>query len=437
MDKGMKRGYSNWTKTWQASKRLIRTSNIRILICLLAGCLILACLLMPGVSIESPGGGASTDGASRDGASRDGASSLTGNPLKGRNVFVSKGCIGCHAAWGFGGKSGPDLARLGMGKSLFQIAGALWNHSPDMLEAMQQRGVSRPSLTTEEMSDFISYLYYINYHSEAGSPTAGRRLFAEKGCAACHSTKGSGGNGAPPLDDYRRYRNALFVAQAMWNHGPQMTAAIESSGIEKPYLEGREAADLLAFIRGQTAGEIPDDKFMLPGSPSSGQRLFAEKACAECHTTNGRSKSNGGPDLSQTSEYNSVIEIAGAMLNHSSQIWAETEKAHLPRPTFSGNEMADIVSYLYFLRYTDRPGDAAAGKQLFATKGCAECHSPSSSFIRSAALASPTSLMAAMWNHAPVMAKLAEQKGLAWPVFQGNEMRDLVEYLKVSANPSK
>jgi mono/diheme cytochrome c family protein len=384
---------------------------------MLAGCLIFACLLMPGESSQ---------------IKDDYMSSLTGNPLKGRNVFVSKGCIECHSAWGVGGKTGPDLARLGMGRSHLQIAGALWNHSPEMIESMRQRGVWRPTLTTEEVSDFISYLYYIDYYNETGSPTGGQRLFEEKGCAACHSIKGSGGSAGPPLDDYRRYRNTLFVAQSMWNHGPQMVAAMEANGIEKPYLEGKQAVSLLAFIRGQTTGEIPDDKFMLPGSPSAGRRLFAEKGCAACHSTDGVHGTNG-PDLWKTGSYKSAVEIAGAMWNHSGEIWAEMRQAGMARPAFGGNEMADIVSYIYFLRYVDRPGDVATGKRLFTSKGCAECHSPVSTLSASPALASPPNLMAAMWNHAPVMETMAVRKGMAWPEFHDDEMRDLVEYLKTSA----
>jgi mono/diheme cytochrome c family protein len=192
----------------------------------------------------------------------------------------------------------------------------------------------------------------------------------------------------------------------------------------------------MAYIRGQRAEEIPDDKFMLPGSPSAGQRLFAEKGCAACHSMDSADKSIG-PDLAKTSSYRSVVEIAGAMWNHSARIWDEMKRAGVERPTFSGNEMADIVSYLYFLRYRDKPGDRGAGKRLFTEKGCAECHSPSFSPNQSAALASPTALMAAMWNHAPVMESLVKEKRLPWPMFQGNEMRDLVEYLKTEAGQKK
>jgi hypothetical protein len=35
------------------------------------------------------------------------------------------------------------------------------------------------------------------------------------------------------------------------------------------------------------------------------------------------------------------------------------------------------------------------------------------------------------------MEKLIQEEGLNWPIFQGDEMRDLIEYVKLSASPKK
>jgi mono/diheme cytochrome c family protein len=247
-----------------------------------------------------------------------------------------------------------------MGKSLFQIAGELWNHSPRMIAAMEQQRAPRPTLTSEEVGDFISYLYYLNYYNEAGSVSNGRRLFSEKGCIDCHSIGGTGGRTGPALDDHRRALSALSAAQAMWNHGPQMAVVMKTAGVERPSLRGREAVDLFAFIRGRTPGDLPNDKFMLPGSPAEGRRLFTTKGCAKCHSIDGGTRSIA-PGLSKTSRYRSVTEIAGAMWNHGPEIWTRMQRVGVARPVFSGNEMADIVSFLYFLRYADGPGDPVTG----------------------------------------------------------------------------
>jgi mono/diheme cytochrome c family protein len=81
-------------------------------------------------------------------------------------------------------------------------------------------------------------------------------------------------------------------------------------------------------------------------------------------------------------------------------------------------------------------GDARSGSRLFAEKGCGSCHGirgvgpglgPDLGKI--AQRLTMTQLAGAMWNHAPVMRKLAKEKGIVWKPFSGSEMRDLISYL--------
>ncbi len=359
---------------------------------------------------------------------------MSGNPVSGRNVFINRGCIKCHSVRGYGGKIGPDLSRIGMGKSFLQIAGSLWNHASGMSNMMQLRGVARPSLTPEEMSNLIFYLYYLNY-DERGDVIAGRNLFSQKGCINCHSVRGTGSRVGPPLDNYQKYSEPLSVAQAMWNHSPRMTAKMAELGINSPEFKTKEMGNLLAFISTPAARQIPNRKSVLTGDPSSGRRLFAQKGCARCHSINGR-RGAEGPDLASDRSYQSITDVAGAMWNHRLQMSSKMQQAGIARPTFSGNEMADIIAYIYLARYTDKRGDAARGERLFVEKGCAECHSLGQGqkvgpdLSASGALSSPASLMAAMWNHAPEMERVAQERGLSWPKLEGDEMRDMVEYIK-------
>ena len=50
----------------------------------------------------------------------------------------------------------------------------------------------------------------------------------------------------------------------------------------------------MKFDNAPVADEIPGDKFMLPGSPATGRRLFVEKGCAACHTGTGAAPSPRG-----------------------------------------------------------------------------------------------------------------------------------------------
>ena len=362
---------------------------------------------------------------------------ISENPLKGRTIFVSKGCVKCHSVWGVGGNLGPDLSRAGMGRSFLQISGLLWSHSPRMVELMEQRGVSRPTFTADEMGELVSYLYYLNYFNEPGDAVVGRNLFSEKGCINCHSVGGIGGSIAPKLDKYGEYASPLFLAQEMWNHGPRMAVAWHAHGIMNPALQGKEIADIAAYVRGQAYGNNSGQKLMSPGNPITGQHLFTDKGCVRCHSI----YANGGkvgPDLARKDLFESATEIAGAMWNHGPQMWSKMQQTGIPKPSFSANELADVISYLYFVRYTDEGGNAESGRRLFEQRGCAECHT-----IRqgekigpdlgtSKAARSSVSLTAAMWNHAPIMEKLTQAKRLPWPKFENDEMRDLVEFIKSS-----
>src|SRR3990172_2226350 len=91
------------------------------------------------------------------------------NPLKGRELFTSKGCIKCHAIRGEGGKVGPDLGKTVARQSLFEVASIMWNHSPVMSEKMRELKVPRAKFSAEEMADIIAFLYFLNYFDEPGN----------------------------------------------------------------------------------------------------------------------------------------------------------------------------------------------------------------------------------------------------------------------------
>src|SRR3990172_11545092 len=103
------------------------------------------------------------------------------NPLEGALVFDQKGCGKCHAIWGSGGTLGPDLATVDQGWSVVEFAGVLWNHSPKMMEAMEEMKISRPKLTPEEMTALTAYLFYLNFFDKPGDAARGGGLISNKG----------------------------------------------------------------------------------------------------------------------------------------------------------------------------------------------------------------------------------------------------------------
>jgi mono/diheme cytochrome c family protein len=286
------------------------------------------------------------------------------------------------------------------------------------------------------MAELIAYLYYLQYLGEPGNPLEGEKLFPEKGCIKCHSVGGKGGTIGPKLDEMKRYASPLYMAQAMWNHGPEMEVRMKELGIRRPRFEGREIVDLIAYIQKVSAGAPEEKVYMLPGNPTEGERLFVSKGCIDCHSVRGNGASIG-PDLGKVELYRSVTEIVGIMWNHGPEMWQEMEKRGINRPRFSGEEMADIIAYLYFLKFVDEPGDRVEGEKLFSSKGCITCHSVKGKgeeigpdLATSRGVSSPIEMVQVMWNHAPIMEKKMREKRLPWPEFKGKDMPNLFAYLQ-------
>lgn len=362
---------------------------------------------------------------------------LPQDPLAGREVFYQKQCGRCHAVWGQGPELGPDLGRQHDWGSVFELAGVLWNHTPQMIEKMAEQGVRREEISAEEMSDLAAFLYFLAYFDDPGDPAAGAKVFTRERCERCHGPGGRGGSLGPSLAKYRQFASPLILATAMWSHGPKMMETMAAQGIRRPRLAGRDIADLHAFLVAESDEPVRQMVYLLPGSPARGQEVFSVKKCDQCHAIRGEG-SRVGPDLGKSDLRRAATEIAGLMWDHEPAMWQEMEKRGIELPTFDNQEIADLIAFLHFIQYSDVPGDAKKGKDIFVEKECIFCHYAPAGAKRSIAreligaefVSSPLKLGAAMWNHAPLMEQEFKERGLPWPQFRGDEMRDLVEYLR-------
>lgn len=376
-------------------------------------------------------------------AAPEGQQLLPADPLVGRRVFVEKGCMKCHAIWGEGGRLGPDLGNAGNWRSVLQLAGVLWSHSPEMIEKMRERHISRETISPDEMADLAGFLYFLNYFDSPGDPANGEKLFTQKGCVKCHALGGRGGGVGPALDSYRRFGSPVVLVGAMWRHGPGMAARMAEQGLSWPQFGDRDIGDIFAYVR--TAAEYtPAERvYLVPGSPTRGKDVFAEKGCGGCHTVRGE---NGGigPDLMKPALHKSITAIASRMWNHQPGMLEKMRERKVALPTFSQEDISDLMAYLFFLQYVDLRGDKDKGARLYMQKGCVLCHyappgtkerAGAPDLARSPIIFSPLEVAAAMWNHAPAMEEEIRRRGLAWPRFEENDVRDLVEYLR-SVAPS-
>ena len=89
----------------------------------------------------------------------------------------------------------------------------------------------------------------------------------------------------------------------------------------------------------------------------------------------------------------------------------------------------------------DAPGDPARGRTLFEQRQCARCHVPRGQQGVGPALEElrkpqgALELAGRLWNHAPAMFAVLQQRRQAWPQISPEEMADLMAYLQ--AVPSR
>lgn len=360
----------------------------------------------------------------------------TQDPVAGARIFGSKGCAGCHSIDGVGAKAGPDLGRSRRSRSFYDLAAAMWNHLPGMAERMRQAKIQRPSLSPGEAADLIGFLYTLDYFDPPGDAQSGKRLFTEKKCIVCHQAGGIGGVVGPNLDALKQYGSAIFVAAAMWNHGPNMAEAMRERSITRPTFSASELVDLIAYIKSAAPEPSPWALYVLPGSPESGRQLFQTKRCVECHSVAGQG-GKVGPDLADKAVKRSMTEFAQAMWNKAPAMTAAMKIRRIPVPHLEASDMSDIVAYLYSVQYFARPGDPKKGRELAAQKGCFACHSVDGAtdkggpnLARVKGLDSPAAVVAAMWNHAFLTERKLEGQKVLWPQLRADEMAHLAAFLQ-------
>jgi cytochrome c2 len=361
----------------------------------------------------------------------DGAAAPLGNMMQGWQVFYAKRCVECHSIWGHGGNVGPDLGRSRVGRlSGGRLAGVMWNHIPKMLGQMEQTGRPPTTLTREEMGDLFALMFFVRQLDEKGNAERGERILQSKGCAECHSIGSVEQGVGPDLAKWGRFANPVAWAHMMWEHAPIMEEAMKRSGINWPKLEGADLGHILAYVR-STAG-VGEREYLRPGSQRRGHELFRNKRCHECHP-------GAGPDLSKTAPRQSVAALAAHMWNHSPAMMSLMRKRNMKPEPISAQELADILSYILGLGNTNGGGNPAQGERVFEAKGCTQCHAPdteSASGGRAVSLlrgdATPVDIAAAMWNHGGPMLERMIEAGISWPVFNDQEMVDLLAFLRTS-----
>lgn len=255
----------------------------------------------------------------------------------------------------------------------------------------------------------------------AGEAKRGEQLFKTQQCVRCHSVNGQGGSYAPDLARrIDRNYTPTVMAGLMWNHAPEMWAAMKRENVALPALTTEQAADLFAYF-------VSARYFERPGDAGRGKQLFSSKRCADCHGIT-EAKAGGGPPVAKWESLADPVVLAQQMWNHGGAMQKAVSQKGITRPTLAAQELADVLVYLQNLPETRKlaanfsfpPSDS--GAQLFQSKGCAGCHTGKLALESRLHNQTLTGIAAAMWNHQPQMKQPS-------PELSQEEMRQILGHV--------
>jgi cytochrome c2 len=367
---------------------------------------------------------------------------IVGEPEKGAALFYGdKQCAICHSINGSGGRVAPDLSDLHPGTpAMGWLTTVLWNHAPGMWRQFRQQNKSYPQLDPQEMADMLAFLYQSGNVDRPGNPSAGQRVFNEKGCVRCHAVAGVGGKSAPGLSGIAGGGDSTEWARAMLNHAGSMVDPITVHLGQWPQFTGKEMNDLIAFVSlgaPHPAANVRE----IPGNAENGWNVFQGR-CIHCHSVNGQGGVLG-PELGPQHELPlTTARFAAVFWNHAPEMLRQSHDSGVPPPVFQGQEMVDLLAFLASLRYFEPTGTVAAGAQVFSERGCAACHGSVAEGTQGgpalkagAAPFTAVSFTAALWQHGPRMIDRSKELGMPWPTLKATDIGDLVSFLNAPAVP--
>jgi len=253
--------------------------------------------------------------------------SKPGDAARGKQAFESKHCAECH---------GLTQTKLAGAKPVSQwealdhpvaLVSAMWNHAATMQQEFAKQRITWPELDAQNLTDILVYLRNLpetrNLTSgfDINSGNSGPALFQAKGCAACHT-------GALALEPRLKGKTLTEIAVAMWNHEPTM-------GKPAPSLDTDEMRSLLSFLWAQ---EFFEDS----GNASAGQKVFAARHCAVCHSN----PASGAPKLPASGMAFDGATMVSALWAHGPRMLQQMQSQGIRWPRFQANEMSNLIAYL-------------------------------------------------------------------------------------------
>lgn len=267
-----------------------------------------------------------------------------GDQFEGEQLFREKGCARCHHADGRSdGSRDLDLSSWATYSNPIVWAQRMWKHAPAMARAMEESGIEWPQLDDTDLADIIAFARSLGsrrsrVYLRPGSVEEGRRLFATRGCLACHVRGGAGGDlGAVDLP-----RTLTGLATRMWNHSPEMMARIDGQDRKRKDLTPQEIADVIAYI-------FSLRESARSGDPDRGREVFVERRCSQCHREDETADAIA-PDVQKLATASAPARFAQLIWSHGAPMRDALSEAGRSWPLLRSDQVIDLLAYFKSLR---------------------------------------------------------------------------------------
>jgi mono/diheme cytochrome c family protein len=259
-----------------------------------------------------------------------------GDVDRGELLFRQKGCLRCHEVKGSGGKSGPDIAGVSFADTPISWVRTLWNHAaqPEVAKALP----SQAKLQGDDVDDMLAFVRSAGTGQRQegilfpADLTHGEQVFKRQGCVECHAHWLAG----RPSVSWPR--SVPELAGVMWNHAPQLQILKKTHPRLALGLEGKEAADLIAYLYTLRSLDPPGDR-------ARGREVYERKNCVLCHGPAALGTEQA-PSLRKLRGSFTPIFIAETLWEHGPKIFEQMAKRGVSWPKMDTQEMDDLLAFL-------------------------------------------------------------------------------------------
>lgn len=192
--------------------------------------------------------------------------SMSAAVVRGKHLWETKNCMGCHTLLGEGAYYAPELTKVYERRGAEFIGAML--RDPELMYPGQRR-MQRYDMTDDQIADMVAFFEWIGridlngfppkpelgnvalVSSTTGEPFAARSdrpMVFNQMCIACHALGGQGGLIGPALDGVGARLTADYIQR--WLQNP-LSVKADSKMPKLPLSEGT-ITELVAFLSKQT-----------------------------------------------------------------------------------------------------------------------------------------------------------------------------------------